>query len=412
MDRIFRLLSVSSFLLLAALPVFAGAGTFAEIKAELLTNNPELAAGQALYRAGLERVAVEKSLDNPALEYEDTLDSRAKMLSVSQKLPYPGKRELKGKAAQAEAEAMRYDYERLKIDLLREAKTIWAELYRVNRSIEITGEQKIVLDQIAGVMEIKYATGQVNQADLLRVQLEIANLADSLLLLEEEKGRMEIDLNRLLNRTPQNQPFPDVELSINLDRNLELNELYNQARTGNPKIKLAEQELEKTKTLLALAQKNYYPDFMAKVGYMNTPEMKIRNDWRFSIMLDLPIWRKKLSAGVRSAQQEVAGMTKNTEMVTNEVLREVGNSFLRFQTSRRQVILYRNGLLPQAKQAFKASRINYQTAKIDFISLLDSQRSLLEKELEYEKVFAKTAAAEAELEAAVGTDLESVEVKK
>ncbi|MFH2067924.1 MAG: TolC family protein [Candidatus Omnitrophota bacterium] len=412
MGRTFRLISVSSFLLFAVMPVFAGAVTFAEIEAELLANNPELAAGQALYRAGLERVAIENSLENPALEYEDTLYSRAKMLSVSQKFPFPGKRGLKSKAAQAEAEALRYDYEKLKIDLLREAKNAWAELYRINRSIEITGEQKIVLDQIAGVMEIKYATGQVNQADLLRVQLEIANLADSLLLLKEEKSRMEIDLNRLLNRTPQNNPFPDIELSINLDRNLELNELYERARTGNPKIKLAEQELEKTKTLLALAQKDYYPDLMAKIGYMDTPGMEDREDWRFSIMLDLPFWRKKLSAGVRSAEQEVAGMTKNKEAMTNEVLRDVGNAFLCFQTSRRRVILYRDGLLPQAGQAFKASQINYQTAKIDSLSLLDSQRSLLEKRLKYEAVFAKTAAAEAELEAAVGTDLESMGVKR
>jgi len=62
-------------------------------------------------------------------------------------------------------------------------------------------------------------------------------------------------------------------------------------------------------------------------------------------------------------------------------------------------------LLPQARLSFESSLINYQTGKIDFLTLLENQRTLKKTRVEYLRALVDYRVRVAELERAVGEDL-------
>ena len=84
---------------------------------------------------------------------------------------------------------------------------------------------------------------------------------------------------------------------------------------------------------------------------------------------------------------------------------EIKEACVQVKTSKSLVDLYRSSILPKAEQTVQVSQAGYQTDKIDFLMLLDSQRSLLEFQLEYEQAKADYDKGLAELERSVGKDL-------
>jgi outer membrane protein TolC len=65
-------------------------------------------------------------------------------------------------------------------------------------------------------------------------------------------------------------------------------------------------------------------------------------------------------------------------------------------------------LVPQAEQSFQATRAGYESAKSNFIDLLDSERALLALRLGEIMSEADLARAMAQLERAVGVDLSQI----
>ena len=74
-------------------------------------------------------------------------------------------------------------------------------------------------------------------------------------------------------------------------------------------------------------------------------------------------------------------------------------------TAKHHVELFRDKLVPQARQAFEANQFAYETGKASFLEWITAQRNLRDLEAMAQQHVADYYAALAELEAVVGTDL-------
>jgi outer membrane protein TolC len=72
------------------------------------------------------------------------------------------------------------------------------------------------------------------------------------------------------------------------------------------------------------------------------------------------------------------------------------------------VKLYREELLPQAEQTLEITLSDYQTGRTSFIALLDNYRMLLMTRLDHEMAVMNALKSEADLERAVGADLQGL----
>ena len=75
------------------------------------------------------------------------------------------------------------------------------------------------------------------------------------------------------------------------------------------------------------------------------------------------------------------------------------------EAARRSVSIYRDGLLPQAEQSFKAAIAAYQTGSVNFMTLLDAQRAIRDVRMGYYKALVDYEQSLADLERAVGKEL-------
>src|SRR4030065_2248587 len=79
----------------------------------------------------------------------------------------------------------------------------------------------------------------------------------------------------------------------------------------------------------------------------------------------------------------------------NLVALDVQDAYIRLKTKERIFELYKNSILPQAQQSLQAATQSYQTEKVDFLTLLESERTLKDIQLgyyqalvDYQEVFA------------------------
>ncbi|HEX3483372.1 MAG TPA: TolC family protein, partial [Kofleriaceae bacterium] len=97
------------------------------VVAAVLARNPDLDAARATWRAAVAAYPSAVALDDPMVRYAVAPFSIAadvpfgQRIEVSQKLPWPGRRALRGDAANADAEAAQADLEALRLDLAEAA---------------------------------------------------------------------------------------------------------------------------------------------------------------------------------------------------------------------------------------------------------------------------------------------------
>jgi outer membrane protein TolC len=90
----------------------------------------------------------------------------------------------------------------------------------------------------------------------------------------------------------------------------------------------------------------------------------------------------------------------------NTLLARAAQSYYDYNDSIRRIRLYRDTLIPKGEELLQASETAYKAGTIDFLSLIDSQRLLLDYYLSYQRALADNRQKLVELEMLVGTELD------
>jgi len=390
-----------------------------ELIEEALSQNPQIKAARNEWEASLQVIPQAKSLPDPMLSYsyfgqsvETRIGPQRNKFSLSQKFPFFGKLSLKGEIARKGASVLEEQYMAVKLNIVLKVKKAFFSLFWLDSAIRISQEEKEVLERLTKIAEKKYETGEANQQDVLKAQLEISKVQDKILILNQRRRAIAAELNALLNRRPDSF-IGEVEEFEVPELRFELEKLYEWAREMRPELRKAKHFIEKNEESLKLAKKNYFPDFRLMFDYIDigggtTTNIKDgRNSWMASVGINIPIWRKKLRASEAEAATKLKASQDSYENVQNETLSRVNELFFEVETASEQVNLYKYSLLPQAEQSLKASEVGYLTGKVDFLNLLDAERMVLLIRIGYFKTIADLGKSLAQLERVVGKDLSS-----
>ncbi|MCH8345031.1 MAG: TolC family protein, partial [Planctomycetes bacterium] len=156
---------------------------------------------------------------------------------------------------------------------------------------------------------------------------------------------------------------------------------------------------------------NHWPDLTVSFNYNLVDSeglSRIANgddQWWFGFGINLPIWTERLDAAEREA---LRGRLENIAALGDERNRvdfRVQDAFAKVQSQQQQVVLFRDVIVPQAQQTVNASLSSYQSGMVDFLTLIDNWRKLLVSQLMYHQKLAQFEQSFAELQRAVGHDL-------
>jgi outer membrane protein TolC len=394
-----------------ALPDLEGEPTLSDYLKYAELTNPGLRAAYDQWLAALEQVPQAKSLPDPQIEAVEALAGPQQWsLMLAQGFPWFGTLSLRGKMAVHGASAARAEYESARLMLAYEITIGYCEYYYLARAVAVTQENVELLGELESVAREEYAAGTAPHAAVVRAQVELARLNDRLRTLEEGGRPAVARLNAALNR-PADAPLPwptGIPEGDALPVRERLRELLVE---GNPELKALEFAAAKAQAALALARKQRYPDIMLGVTYMSSDETMTgsgdsgENPVMAMVSVNLPIWGRKYGAAEREARFGLDAALRQREEKANALVSRLEMAAYGVEDAERKIKLYSETLIPQAQQAMKVTQQAFTAGDASFLDLIDSQRTLLDVQLEHERALVDRAEGLAEVEMLVGRKL-------
>jgi outer membrane protein, heavy metal efflux system len=410
--------------LLLLTPLWAGESTdvqplsLSQIVDQALKNNPEIHAIKRKTEAARARASQATYLEDPELNIEAWgvplnhpvryRSANPLIIGVRQKLPFFGKLGLKGEMAGQEVRMAEEELRAKEQEIVAKVKSAYADYFMASKSVEIHKELLELVRHTTATAENLYQVGRVPQQDVIKALLERTELLNKLTWAERDLIISRAKLNTLLSRTPDSlldQPGEPATTPVDL-RSSDLERL---AIAQRPELRSLQSSITRSDKAVQLAERNRkYPDFMVGLQYWVAPDQSPRHMYAPMLTLTIPFspWTKgKHDYEIEETLAERQAAKANLAAMKNMALFEVRDTLAKVQAAIRSLSIYRDGLLPQAEQSFQAAVAAYQTGGVNFMTLLDAQRTIRDVRMGYYKALVDYEQSRADLERAVGKEL-------
>jgi outer membrane protein TolC len=401
----------------ATAPVFAeleGPHAVEDYIRVALEQNPEIQAARKKMESLAHQVPVAASLQDPMLTataqpepVQTAAGEQDFILSANQKLPWFGKLGTQASVAEAQTNVARAQLASVELSTIAKVKRAYYELYFIQEAISITETERGLLIDIREVANSRYRTGATSQQDVLRADLEVSNVESELIRLRQQLESGQARLARLLHVAPRTKVaalanLPDQQLPADLDL------LQQQAVTARPELHAMLASVQRDQQALELARLQYKPDVTVGFSWIDVADSGIspvangRDAFLLSAGVNLPIYRKRLDSSVRSAEAKVVSTAREYDAMRDGTLEEVTDLFAQARSQQELLVLFREDILPKARQTLEVSNQAYNVGEVDFLTLLDNWQQLLRYETNNLRLEASLRQTLAELERVVG----------
>lgn len=323
-------------------------------------------------------------------------------------LPFPGKLSLRKEAAGFEAKAAGSDVREAQLVLVKNVRSSWWNLFFLDHAIEIVKRNQDLFRGLVKIAETKYETGQGLQSDVLLAQVELSKLLDIGFSLDSSRRSQSARLNALLGRSAAlpiilpdhaEEPLPSLP-----------NEtvLYKTALQKNPALESLRSSIKAAGTKVALAEKDYYPDFKIGAAYGARQGFNSNGSPRadlasFTVSMNIPIFTGTKQD--RALDQRKAEKLKTEYALQDGIVQvdeRIDAALADLKANRERAGLFKLGIIPQASQTVAAMLSAYQVDKADFLNLVRSEITLYNYETEYWKALSSSWQAWAILQSETG----------
>lgn len=383
--------------------------------------NPEIRVALRKVALAQAQVSGAGALDDPTVMYRGwqvplsqpwNYNDAMNMFMVGRNIPGPGKRALRSQIASDVVAVAQSELEATRRDITVRVRKAFYDLLRNADELTVHDEQVRIARQAFDAARIKYSVGKVSQQDALRAQVAESKLIEHLIMLEQEGELSRATLNSLLGRNPETP----IEVAGQYGTPAQLptiSELERLSLTSRPELAALTASLKQSDDVVALARKQYTPDFSANVGYMLNPTgSEHRNNYMIEGSMTLP-WlnRRKHDAEISEAEAARAQRQDEFDAIRLAVFQQIQEALVRVSAAKRLVDLYQNTLRPQAALTLQSTTIAYENDRTDLLTLLDAQNLTLDVDYSYFRALSDVEQRMAELELAVGAPIERTAVR-
>lgn len=383
-------------------------------------HNPEFAAMRYESEAAAQRVQPAAALPDPVLRTElmdvtnQGVDKVPNLLpsqvgstryTLLQSVPWFGKRDLKQGAAEAGADQARARTVATWAELSAQIKSAYAQYYYVTGNQQISRDLLDLVVQMGQVAQARYANGLAAQQDAIRAQVEQTSMKTELLMLDSSKRQIEAQINALLAR-PANIPLATPQHLRGIPASVSLENyaaLEKRIREHNPDLFVDEANVHASENNRDLVNRNRYPDFT--LGVAPTQFGNTVREWGLMVEFNIPLQQESRRSQERESEAMLAAANARKEATANRILSALSESLSGIDAAQRTEQLSSGGLLPQANITYESALIGYQTGKVDFATLLDAARQVLNAKLLVLKAQTDAQMRLAEIERLLGEDL-------
>lgn len=332
-------------------------------------------------------------------------------INVSQSLQFPGKGYLQGQNARRTAEIARLTYQAARRDVRAQAEIAFYQLLLDRALFDVGAENATTLKRVLEVTQVAYSAAQVTQLDFISAEFNLSSAEQQQTQLAASIGTDRANLNQVLQRGP--------EEPIEIDGRLDLVPIGPRVETLMERASQARQEIleaaltaENSETALTLAKLEYAPDFT--LGYVYdrfqfrsaAPDNVHLQTHSVFIGMNVPIfaWFHQRE-DVESARFSLAAARTDLAMIRLQTATQVSNVYRQSDVAYRAALLYRDRLIPLARQGVNVALVAYQGGRIDFTTLSSALQQRNGAQVTYLQQANQFLAQRIALEQAIGEPL-------
>jgi outer membrane protein TolC len=377
----------------------------------LLQKNRSIQAAQQSYEAAQERIRTKGVLPDPVLSnttflapIETKNGPMENQLMLGQKFPLWGKLSRERNIAEYAAQKAGYSLEQQKIMAVYQMNRQYATFLKLVNSLSILEKYREELESFRRVALTQYATGTgVTQHPILKLQIEKSLVESQMNTLQSKLETVINELQTLFDGAYTPALFPeDWDIQVPSRPAEEWLQLAEQVNPSFGKVKAS---LEIARLQNELATRKNYPDLVAGVTYTSIGPSSPGSGadaLGVKLGLNLPLWLRRNKARVAATHLEVRAQEELVEETWNQIEGDIRSVKKRLDEIEETYRLYQGGLVGESEQMLASAYSAYETGKIGFLDLLDSERMVVRIRLDFEAVKADRRVAAAELLKAVG----------
>jgi len=338
-------------------------------------------------------------------------DSGLHNLTITQALQFPGKGVLQGRTAERTAEIAGLTYRAAVRDVTAQAKTAYYQIQLDLALNDLINENLTNLERVLKVTQIAYTANLATQGDYINAKFALEASRE---LARQQVVTIANDktaLNILLDRRPD-EPL-EVDPTFDLASfEATLDQVIDRAVSSRQEILQAALTEQNQDTAVTLAQLEYAPDYTLGFGFDHwliasfAPAPNHTQDWNFQVGFNLPLFFWAKNEDIKRAHQDLDAAREDLESVRIQTAGQVTTIYRQILRSRETALLYRNTLIPLARQAFQVMLVTYQGGKTDFTTLISTFRQQSDARSTYLQAVNQLLAQKVALEQAAGGTLQ------
>jgi outer membrane protein TolC len=377
-------------------------------------NSPALRAAAARLEAARRAPSQANTLPDPEVSISYTNDGLSSFtygesefsnltLTWRQEVPHPGKREQAAAVAEVSARVAATEFDRARLEVVSAVKSAYAELYRLDRTTTFLDETRHALETLAESARRRYEVGEGVLETVLKAQTEILRLEAEMVRVSSDRRGAEARLNATLGRT-EDTAISQVAILPAWNWPADAEDPGRAAVAASPSVAVLQAAAQRAEARAQLARLDLKPDFIWSGAYQSRDGLDPMVMGMFGIRLPLHRGKKQEEALLaaesefRAAQQDLADLRLRTQA-------QVRDLTARFHRADRLVILYGQGVVPQAQGALESALTAYGVGRLPFLDLMNDQVVVLEARIQLASEESARLQALAALEPLLGREL-------
>ncbi|WP_422035564.1 TolC family protein [Reyranella sp.] len=344
---------------------------------EVADRNIGMADGRRQQANKLPNPTIGFEIDNFSPSNSTNVGGAETTLMLSQLIELGGKRDARVSAALGDYDAMRWEREAARLELLSETTIAFVEALSVQRRIGILDRQATALEKLVPLMQRRVEAGASSPFEVSRTQAAVG-----MARLERERARLSLavarrDLAALMGRdTPD---FTSVSGDFGrIVRPAALDTLI-KAIDDNPQLMRWTAIRAQRDGELLVARLKPIPDVTASLGwryYSDNGESAIR----LGVSMPFPVMDRN-RGGIREAQENAQKVQAERAVNRLNLLVVVAKAHDTANSQLQQLDLIRKSILPAARQTMKIIEEGYGQGRFTLLEILDAYRTVADAEL-------------------------------
>lgn len=400
------------FVALSATPVESTASglSLAEAERLALENDPGLSSVASREQALQEMSVAAGQLPDPMLrlgamslpvdsfEFDQEAMTQA-VVGVVQKFPRGDSRELRSIQVAQQAEVLSESLQDQKLQITLAVRELYLEVIRQKQQAAVNREAIQIFNDFSDITRGYYATGRVNQQDVLQTVVELAKAEERARQIAEQEARARAGLSAWLGDN-SGLEFPAEWPALSEPAS---EQEIHQGLQEHPRIMSLQKKIGMAETAVELAHQQYKPEFSVDVAYgarSGVDPMGSSRPDLFSVMLvmDMPLFTDKRQDRVAASMiAESSAAMFDRDDLYRRMRSEVSIHAASFRKQRESMEFFASTILPEARFSAESSFDAYQSSVGDLTSLLRAQITEIDLRLEYIRIQAEALKTQARL---------------